>query len=944
MKTFKIFIITLIFVACETNLKEGHYTCDPNEPGACPDGWVCQLRGTDGVYRCYESAGSFCQDGVRDEGEICDGADLGDFSCETGWPICLTNCTAICTECGNGRIELNERGVGEACDDGNTVDGDGCSAQCEIERSYCVTPTSDECLNWCGDGTINGPELCEPGNLGGYDCTDFGFHDGALGCTADCRAFDLMTCAHFCGDGLVDEVEACDGSNTNRKQCTDFYFSGGTLGCESNCSFSFASCSKSWNRQNINTFGTISSIHGTGPENIFAVSLTGWIGHWDGHFWTDYSIPGNPMLNDVFTTGPDDAWAIGSNGTVVHFDGTQWNEASFPPSTLIHSIWGSAPDDLYIVGQVAHTMEENGSYVIYKVGALFHYDGTIWEEVFRLPVSENETSLKSISGSGPNDIWISGDYGSLFHFDGAGWGSVDPPVEFTEIIDFSVHAVDATRMILIATDSNYATYLAKREFGTYEILNLDPSTQVYSISGNTLDDVVLTVDSGQILRLEGDAWRTLIPVPQGKFQSIWSHDGGLWVGGSNGLLLRYSGDLEYSSHVFPESMTRIWGPSNDVLYVISLFGKVYRVAEGSWTEESVPVGVSLKDVWGPDDQFVIGVGSQGKTVVRSEGTWSSLPALNTQTLMAVHGCDRDHIWAVGLSGHIRKFENNAWIDQTLASVTSVLNDVFCLNPQNVWAVGMNGTILHYDGSTWTSVESGTTETLQAVWANSAQNVFAVGNNGMILHFDGSAWSQMESSVGVTLRDIQGTHSRDIWIMGSAANLLHYDGIRFSPVTIPGYPVTNRLHIRPNGNRLITADTRYMEYRRIGLENDACFSTIPLYCQESRLFDTYGLPARFDQYQQYNGLNGPEASFSFVAPFSGSFQWTTSHASPDTRIIALDEGQAQTCDSSLILGISTSGVDPDTQRLELSLTRNDRILIVLDAPDPTSGYKIGRAQV
>ena len=61
MKSIFLYLIllTFIFASCETDLKEGHYTCDPNEPGACPDGWVCQLRGTDGVFRCYESAGSF---------------------------------------------------------------------------------------------------------------------------------------------------------------------------------------------------------------------------------------------------------------------------------------------------------------------------------------------------------------------------------------------------------------------------------------------------------------------------------------------------------------------------------------------------------------------------------------------------------------------------------------------------------------------------------------------------------------------------------------------------------------------------------------------------------------------------------------------------------------------------------------------------------------------
>jgi cysteine-rich repeat protein len=63
-------------------------------------------------------------------------------------------------ECGNGLTE-----VGEQCDDGNTVDGDGCDSNCEEE---------DE----CGDGVIdaNLGENCDDGNTQNND-----------GCSSACR-------------------------------------------------------------------------------------------------------------------------------------------------------------------------------------------------------------------------------------------------------------------------------------------------------------------------------------------------------------------------------------------------------------------------------------------------------------------------------------------------------------------------------------------------------------------------------------------------------------------------------------------------------------------------------------------------------------------------------------------------------------------------------------
>ena len=37
--------------------------------------------------------------------------------------------TGVAAFCGNGVVE-----AGEGCDDGNTTDGDGCSANCTLER------------------------------------------------------------------------------------------------------------------------------------------------------------------------------------------------------------------------------------------------------------------------------------------------------------------------------------------------------------------------------------------------------------------------------------------------------------------------------------------------------------------------------------------------------------------------------------------------------------------------------------------------------------------------------------------------------------------------------------------------------------------------------------------------------------------------------------------
>lgn len=81
--------------------------------------------------------------------------------------------------CGDGLVNGQE-----ICDDGNNEDGDGCRADCLGEEI-------------CGDGLLDVGEVCDDGNTIAGD-----------GCRADCLGEEI------CGDGLLDVGEACDDGNT----------------------------------------------------------------------------------------------------------------------------------------------------------------------------------------------------------------------------------------------------------------------------------------------------------------------------------------------------------------------------------------------------------------------------------------------------------------------------------------------------------------------------------------------------------------------------------------------------------------------------------------------------------------------------------------------------------------------------------------------------------
>jgi cysteine-rich repeat protein len=246
-----------------------------------------------------ESDGQPIADGAPDDGAPDDG----------GGPVC-----------GNGTQEGDEE-----CDDGNTTNGDGCSADCRIE-----TP--------CGNGVLDPGETCDDGNRKNTDdCPDDGAHGG--------------TCEPAsCGDGFVwAGHEDCDGPNLNHETCQRNGYLSGSLSCTADaCVFDFSGCSdpgwylwedfetssvNDWTLQNDWEVGTPSA--GNEPDPYSGTQCAGTViggdyhngNTWNGTTMTsppvDLSGASDPVL--LFWQYVDsDMHMAGGNIKISTNDGSSW--------------------------------------------------------------------------------------------------------------------------------------------------------------------------------------------------------------------------------------------------------------------------------------------------------------------------------------------------------------------------------------------------------------------------------------------------------------------------------------------------------------------------------------------------------------------------------------------------------------------------------------------
>ncbi len=129
-------------------------------------------------------------------------------SSSLGTPVSVMVVPMFGTSSGQERLGTESNKVSVSTSSGGGSCTDGSTRACTTTGGYtgtqmCTSGSWGSCTTTlsCGDGIINGPEVCDGTALGGQTCTSQGFGGGTLACQSNCLAFNTAGCTTACTTG-----------------------------------------------------------------------------------------------------------------------------------------------------------------------------------------------------------------------------------------------------------------------------------------------------------------------------------------------------------------------------------------------------------------------------------------------------------------------------------------------------------------------------------------------------------------------------------------------------------------------------------------------------------------------------------------------------------------------------------------------------------------------
>jgi hypothetical protein len=678
------------------------------------------------------------------------------------------------------------------------------------------------CLpHFCGDGRRSGPERCDPTDPATQTTTcnsvELGYYETApVSCAADCQ-WDTSPCSEHCGDGVLNGNELCEEGVPPARTCFDYGFDRGNLSCAA-CGPGFADCHLiGWTRRVVPAAPGPAVI--VGDDVFVALTATG-IGDLAAHLqngaWvglgTHAGIETTAQATAIAATTANNVWVGGATGAgsgdlgfAARWDAATWTRVRTFPG-VVRAMW-------------AH-----GTHVFVVAGFdVLVYDGAAWTSQ---ALATTATQFW-ISGTSSDDVWIGG--GKLWHGGAAqafaeetlpAVGTVSGVSAFApNQVAVAVYETTPTRLTLrvrengtwraapwLATGQKQGVPYARSATDIFMLvidIGASPLSRVghhngtswvgltestmrpSSMAGAPTKLIAFEQTSSSAWHYEGSAWTTLpdfddlLPVygprhdavfgidpGNAPFRTLVRFNGNTWVTepfarGRSAAIPRGAAFAVEQATGFTNSRVFIWSDAG------SSWGTDYNtpLAGGQLTEWIGVLGASdvfLKQV-GP--HYLHWNGSPFPVTFSTtnipDGT--VLDSIECRPTTGCYAISATEVW-------FTPGDRNAWDDVTAPAIGSM--NALAVSDGGFAAIGgTQGRIGRFVGGNWVIDQLPTASPIMFLVATSATDMFAVAVSSALqeehelFHWNGTAWSRVRSPVPAV-----GSKIRQLWTDGRVTYL------------------------------------------------------------------------------------------------------------------------------------------------------------------------------
>ena len=300
-------------------------------------------------------------------------------------------------------------------------------------------------------------------------------------------------------------------------------------------------------------------------------------------------------LTSVWGSGKNDVWATGSGGTVIHWDGVEWTPTIVPSETTLpirdtfRALWGSGPNDVWIASATDMIYHSDG----FKNGT------ANWELTPSATDSDfDRRALFTAWGTSPDDVRFGG--GSSSYFD-------------SEIME----AVYTNQVVRKPSAAGIEWTRAKGLATVYGLWG--PSANELWLIGDNRPygpQIAMTLhgtrkDDGDVVWTQVDSRATVI------LRGIWgSSASDVWTVGGNGTIRHFGPNA--SAWAIVDAPTRanlnaVWGSGPNDIWVVGDYGTILHWDGKTWTESDAAFPARkakphLYGIWGsgPNDVWIVG--------------------------------------------------------------------------------------------------------------------------------------------------------------------------------------------------------------------------------------------------------------------------------------------------------------------------------------------------